>query len=46
MNLLVERTLIKNGIVVTMDDAGTIYDDGAVVLEQDKIVAVGKTGDI
>jgi 5-methylthioadenosine/S-adenosylhomocysteine deaminase len=46
VSLLVERILIKNGIVVTMDDAGTIYDDGAVVLEQDKIVAVGKTGDI
>ena len=35
------RTLIKNGTVVTMNDAGDVHFGGSVVLEDDRIVDVG-----
>src|SRR5216683_1931176 len=38
-----ERIIIKNGCVVTMDDA---LFDGAVVLEDDRIADVGRTADV
>src|ERR1700681_2814630 len=34
------RTLIKNGTVVTMNDAGDVHFGGSVVLEADRIVDV------
>jgi len=43
---LTEKILIKNGIVITMDERDTIYENGAVVIEGDRIVSVGKTGEV
>lgn len=39
-------TVIDHGIVVTMDSARHVYDDGAVAIRGDSIVAVGSTGEI
>jgi hypothetical protein len=36
-----ERIIIKNGCVVTMNDANDVLFDGAVVLEGDRITDVG-----
>ena len=38
--------LIERGIVLTMDRNGRIVRDGAIVVEEEKIVAVGRTEDI
>ena len=38
--------LIKNAIIVTMDNQNTILKDGALAIEGDKIVAVGKSREI
>ena len=38
--------LIRNGIVVTMDENRRIIKDGAIFIDDSKIVAVGKTEDI
>jgi 5-methylthioadenosine/S-adenosylhomocysteine deaminase len=38
--------LIKNGIVVTMDQERRVIKDGAVVYEGGRITHVGKTGDL
>ncbi len=38
--------LIINGIVVTMDPARRVIEDGAVAITGDRIVAVGSTADI
>jgi len=38
--------LIKNGYVITVDASRRIIRDGAVVVEGDKIVEVGKTSDL
>lgn len=38
--------IVTGGVVITMDAARTIYNDGAVAIKADKIVAVGKAGDI
>lgn len=35
--------LIKNGFLITLDPERRVYRDGAVVYEDDRIVAVGKT---
>jgi 5-methylthioadenosine/S-adenosylhomocysteine deaminase len=40
-----ERTLLKGGVVVTMDSAGRVIRDGAVGFEGDTIVFVGKSED-
>src|SRR5260221_11956203 len=41
-----ERIIIKNGCVVTMNDADDVLFDGAVVLEDDRIADVGRTADV
>jgi 5-methylthioadenosine/S-adenosylhomocysteine deaminase len=38
--------MITNGIVITMDESRTVYDNGAVVAQGDSIVAVGKRNEI
>ncbi len=38
--------LITDGLVVTMDDAGTIHENGAVAIRDSAIVAVGSTVDV
>ncbi|MCS7060929.1 MAG: amidohydrolase [Anaerolineae bacterium] len=38
--------LLINGIVLTMDDAFTLYPNGAVAIAGDRIAAVGLTADI
>ena len=40
------NTLLINGIVVTMDANFTVYEDGAVAIDGDSIVAVGTTADV
>ncbi|ONH62465.1 chlorohydrolase [Frankia sp. CcI49] len=39
-----ERILIRNGTVLTLDDADTVHFGGDVLIEGDRIVAVGPTG--
>jgi len=34
------RLIIRNGLVLTMDDAGTYYESGTVIVEKDRIVSV------
>jgi 5-methylthioadenosine/S-adenosylhomocysteine deaminase len=41
-----ERIIIKNGCVVTMNDANDVLFDGAVVLEGDRITDVGVAADV
>ena len=36
------QTYLKNGYVLSMDANDTVYDGGGVLVEDDKIVAVGK----
>lgn len=36
------QTLLKNGYIVTMGANETVYDGGSVLVEDDKIIAVGK----
>jgi len=44
--MTMEKILIKNGIILTMDRWQRIIEDGAVAIENSKIVAVGKTQDV
>ena len=39
---MVEDTLIKNGLVVTADKRGTIFDNGYVRVSNGKIAEIGK----
>ncbi len=39
-------TVIRNAIVFTVDSNNTIYADGVVVLQDDRIVAVGTAEEI
>jgi 5-methylthioadenosine/S-adenosylhomocysteine deaminase len=41
-----DRILITNGWVVTMNDAGDVLPDGAVVIDDDRITEVGTTADV
>jgi len=41
-----DRILIKNGTVVTMNDAGDVHFGGSVVLEGDRIADVGPAGEV
>src|SRR5260370_3041973 len=41
-----ERIIIKNGCVVTMNDADDVLFDGAVVLDDDRIADVGRSADV
>ncbi len=41
-----EQLVIKNGFLLTMDKDFTIIENGAVVVEDDKIIDVGKTSQI
>jgi len=43
---MTDRIIIKNGSVVTMNDANDVLFDGAVVLEGDRITDVGSTADV
>jgi 5-methylthioadenosine/S-adenosylhomocysteine deaminase len=43
---MAEGILIKHGFVLPMDETNQIIEDGAVVIQGDKIVAVGTTADI
>lgn len=38
--------IIKNGILITMDPERRIIEDGAIVIQEDRILAVGTTPDI
>jgi 5-methylthioadenosine/S-adenosylhomocysteine deaminase len=38
--------LIKNGLIITMSKDGRIINDGALAIEDNKIVAVGENGDL
>jgi len=40
------QLLVTGGTVVTFDDAGTIFADGAVAIEDGRIVAVGPAGEV
>ena len=41
-----ERLLVRGSIVVTMDDERRVFRDGAVAVQGDEIVAVGKRADV
>jgi 5-methylthioadenosine/S-adenosylhomocysteine deaminase len=41
-----DRIIIKNGSVVTMNNAGDVVFDGAVVIDGDLITDVGKSADV
>ena len=41
-----ERVIISNGWIVTMNDAGDVLPDGAVVLDGDRITDVGDTAGV
>ncbi|MFA5179745.1 MAG: amidohydrolase [Syntrophales bacterium] len=38
--------LITEGLIVTMDESGTIFENGAVAIENDTIIDLGNTEDI
>lgn len=38
--------LVRNAWIVTMDDARTIYRDGAIAIAGDRIVAVGRSAEV
>jgi 5-methylthioadenosine/S-adenosylhomocysteine deaminase len=41
-----DRIIIKNGSVITMNDAGDVVFDGAVVIDGDLITDVGKSAEV
>ena len=40
------RLLIEHGSVLTMNDADDLIEDGALLIEDDRIVDVGTTADV
>lgn len=38
------RIIIKNGMILSLDDAGTYHENGLVIIEGDHIVAIGADG--
>lgn len=36
------QTYLKNGYIVSMDQQDTVFDGGGVLVEDDRIAAVGK----
>ncbi len=45
-NLKETSIIIKNGIIVTVDSIGTILPNGAIAIDGDKIIAIGKNEEI
>jgi 5-methylthioadenosine/S-adenosylhomocysteine deaminase len=43
---MVVHTIIHNTTIVTADDACTVYDDAAIVIEGDRIAALGPTAEL
>lgn len=43
---MAEKIILKNGTVITMNDELKMYDNGMVVIEDDKIVDVGSMDDL
>lgn len=41
-----ETILVRHGIVITMDAEDRIYEDGAVAIQDGRMVAVGKTDEV
>ena len=39
------QTYLKNGYIVTMDAEENVYDGGGVLVENDRIVAVGRVAE-
>lgn len=40
------NTIITNGIIVTVDSAGTIFPNGAIAIDGDQIIAIGNNNDV
>ncbi len=38
--------LVRHAFVITMDDAGTLIDDGSIAISEGRIVAVGSDGEL
>ena len=38
------QTLLKNGYIVSMNETEQVYDGGSVLVQDDKILAVGEGG--
>ena len=38
--------IITNGIIVTVDSAGTVFPNGSIAIDGDKIIAIGKNEEI
>ena len=38
--------IIKNGVILTMNEKMELIEDGMVVIAGDKIIAVGETGEL
>lgn len=43
---MAERIILKNGVIVSMNDNRNIYNDGMVVIEGDKIIDIGNMADL
>src|SRR5258708_19507803 len=43
---MADKTLIKNGTVVTMNDADDVLFGGSVLLDGDRIAGVGPAGEV